>query len=449
MKGFGYFLLIRKVIVLYQKGYTVHRFRLGKCVESQFESQEIDNIVLSSTSDILVACPIQEVYIGEAPRLKYLDRSAFLFHTLNHRFKSSQWIASRWLSATTFISLKFSSMLNLDFDQYQSRIGAFLGEITRFHIFKDGEGCLLAPTRLGQVYEIYLKNNQINFVRLINQDILISADLRDAEIESLKRYLERHFQANLQTLLVKWWGPNPPPGIEVYQTQCLEESIVQNYVAYIHPALAFKSTLYAHWFQGKNPLKKLKILVYGLSLILLLFSIKNSFDLWDLKDRQQNLVASVKQYQKKYQPFERIKETAEQIKEFKEKEVIVEVVAFLKPLMSSPLQKLKKISFHLKDQVRCHELIWIKGKIIIDSLDHTLVLHPTNYEHKHSSQSLILALTAPSTEVFQSLEKRLQKEVSTDQRLKIWTKPSTQDASQSYDVEETLVSALLEIIEKP
>ena len=448
MNRLGFLRPFRKIVVLYPKGYTLYQFRLGKYISTRLMAQKIDNKVLKDVTDILVACPIQDIYLGEAPKLKYFDRSAFLFHTLNHQFKSIQWIASRWLSKTSFTGIKFSDFPEQNFDSFLGRMGAFLGEISRLSIFKSGEGCLLIPIQSGQIYELYIKNNNLLFSRLVDQDIFIEATFRRAEIDALKRYLERHFQTNSQTLSIKWWGPNPPDDNKIYQTQSFEESIVQNYVQYTGPFLTFKNTISPHRFNLKNFLKKLNFFCYFICLVLFMISIKNSFNIWELKNKYVNLMSQIAHNQKEYKFFEQSQATKEQIEEYKVKEDILSVLDVLKPLASNPLANLKKISSYVKDQVRCHELIWLNGEIAIDPLDHTLTLHSRLQDRQISSQSVILAITGPSIEFFKNLETRMQKEFFKDYTVKIWTKTFDPDLLQHSEMDENLISGLLEVSEK-
>ncbi|MGI4851579.1 MAG: hypothetical protein ACRYGR_06525 [Janthinobacterium lividum] len=452
MKRFGFLLPFRNIVILYPKGYVLYRFRWSACKASEFYCHEIDDKVLNLATDVLVAYPIQDLYLGHAPKLKYFDRSAFLCHALSQRFKSTKWIASCWRSDTSFTGLKFSGDLNQDLIHFQGRLGAFIGEVTRFNIFENGEGCLLAPTRFGQIYEIYVKENQLHFVRLVDQDLLFDVNFRNGEIDALKRYLERHFQANSQTLAVKWWGPNSPDGIDVYQPHLFEQSLVENYVGYLNPSLPCKSTLSARWFYNKTMLKKLKIFTYAISLILFGFFVKDSVEIWALNRQYQELMTSVDICRKQYKSFEHAKESAAQIKQFDQKKAVVDTLNSFKPWTINPLSKLKKLSFYVKDHIRCHELIWLQGKIIIDSLDHTLTLYPEINQQKTPIQSLILAIIGPTADRLKSFESQLKKDFPKDQTIKIWIKPpifETSDPQQIFEFDENTTAGFLEMVEKP
>lgn len=407
----------RCVIIVGESSIRLYRFRFGRLIGCELLSP---HEVSSQRGDVLLDTLPQELYVGTAPKLKFFDRKPFLYHVLSSHFKTVKWLAYLWFPDHAYLALKLEQGRGSVLSSLEEgrTCGALVGELLRLNIFKEGEGLILAPSQDGKVREIYLKNHRPVFIRLVDARE-IERDW-EKEIDALKRYFERHHQANPQTLRMIWWGPAcPSQKLTPYASTFLEEDLARNYARFLAPALTYHPVFSPHLFCRRVSVRILTLL-FSLSSVCL---VALSFLLF--KESRQNeeiCLLTANTLKEKQKELDQVKGHLES--QFKaidpEWDIasVVDVYEKLAPLASLAvsLSWFQRISGHVKRECRVHEFFWGRGQMTIHPKDQSISFQPLSFESLSESvsgaQGLVLGVTGPSVERLQLLEKTLRKGLS-------------------------------------
>jgi hypothetical protein len=202
----GWFLPFKNIYLVDEQKVYHYRFRFGRLyTKKSFSSSSVS----LKKGTILFDSVGQDFHNGSAPKLKFFDRKPFIYHTLQERFKTINWLGYRWISSShsdhKYLAVKVETC-SLSSSESTLKYGCLGAELKRLDSFKEAEVLIIAPSQGGKIREIYLRNGLPHYLRLVDQQGV----KWEEEIEALKRYLERHFQVNTHALKILWWGSSLP-----------------------------------------------------------------------------------------------------------------------------------------------------------------------------------------------------------------------------------------------